>query len=86
LINDVDMKNKNDYFERIQKAIEVIRPYLQADGGDIILLEVTDDLVVKVKMTGACDGCPFSLQTLKSGVEQIILKEVPNIKQVISVQ
>ena len=79
------MSKKTDYFERINKAIETIRPYLQADGGDIILKEVTKDLVVKVQMTGACDGCPFSIQTLKSGVEQVIRKEVPEIKDVVAV-
>ena len=70
--------------ERVLKALERIRPYLQSDGGDIELLEVTDDLSVKVKLTGACHGCPYSMQTLKAGVEQAILKEVPEIKGVIS--
>lgn len=70
--------------ERVKKALERVRPYLQSDGGDIELLEVTDDLSVKVKLTGACHGCPFSMQTLKAGVEQAIMKEVPEIKKVIS--
>ena len=70
--------------ERVAKALERVRPYLQSDGGDIELLEVTDDLSVKVKLTGACHGCPFSMQTLKAGVEQAIMKEVPEIKRVIS--
>ena len=70
--------------ERVSKALEKIRPYLQSDGGDIELLEVTDDLSVKVKLTGACHGCPFSMQTLKAGVEQAIMKEVPEIKSVVS--
>ncbi len=70
--------------ERVRKALERVRPYLQSDGGDIELLEVTDDLSVKVKLTGACHGCPFSMQTLKAGVEQAIMKEVPEIKKVIS--
>jgi Fe-S cluster biogenesis protein NfuA len=70
--------------ERVIKALERVRPYLQSDGGDIELLEVTDDLSVKVKLTGACHGCPFSMQTLKAGVEQAIMKEVPEIKKVIS--
>lgn len=73
------------YLEKINKAIDTIRPYLQADGGDIELKELTEDMVVKVQLLGACDGCPFSLQTLKSGVEQAIKKEVPEIKEVISV-
>ncbi|OFY62378.1 MAG: hypothetical protein A2V64_02455 [Bacteroidetes bacterium RBG_13_43_22] len=70
--------------ERVVKALNRVRPYLQSDGGDIELLEITEDLSVKVKLTGACHGCPFSMQTLKAGVEQAIMKEVPEIKRVIS--
>ncbi|MCX6300580.1 MAG: NifU family protein [Bacteroidia bacterium] len=70
--------------ERVKKALERVRPYLQSDGGDIELLEVTEDLSVKVRLTGACHGCPYSMQTLKAGVEQVIMKEVPEIKRVIS--
>ncbi|MCX6330410.1 MAG: NifU family protein [Bacteroidia bacterium] len=70
--------------ERVIKALERVRPYLQSDGGDIELLEITSDLSVKVKLTGACHGCPYSMQTLKAGVEQAIMKEVPEIKRVIS--
>jgi Fe-S cluster biogenesis protein NfuA len=70
--------------ERVIKALERVRPYLQSDGGDIDLLDVTDDMTVKVKLTGACHGCPYSMQTLKAGVEQAIMKEVPEIKRVIS--
>jgi Fe-S cluster biogenesis protein NfuA len=71
--------------ERVLKALEKVRPYLQSDGGDIDLIEVTDDMSVKVKLTGACHGCPYSMQTLKAGVEQAIMMEVPEIKRVISV-
>ena len=71
--------------ERVSKALEKIKPYLQSDGGDITLIEVTDDMTVKVKLTGACHGCPHSMQTLKGGVEQVIRKEVPEIREVISV-
>jgi Fe-S cluster biogenesis protein NfuA len=70
--------------ERVIKALERVRPYLQSDGGDIELLEVTEDFSVKVRLTGACHGCPYSMQTLKAGVEQVIMKEVPEIKRVIS--
>lgn len=69
---------------RVLKALERIRPYLQSDGGDIEFIDVTDDMNVKVKLTGACHGCPYSMQTLKAGVEQAIMKEVPEIKGVIS--
>ncbi len=71
--------------EKVTKALNRVRPYLQSDGGDIDLVEITDDLTVKVKLKGACHGCPFSLQTLKAGVEQAIIQEVPEIKRVISV-
>jgi Fe-S cluster biogenesis protein NfuA len=70
--------------ERVVKALNRVRPYLQNDGGDIELIEVTDDMVVKVRLKGACHGCPFSLQTLKAGVEQAIIQEVPEVKRVIS--
>jgi len=71
--------------ERVVKALERIRPYLQSDGGDIELVDVSEDMSVKVRLTGACHGCPYSVQTLKAGVEQAILKEVPEIKRVIAV-
>ena len=70
--------------DRVAKALERVRPYLQSDGGDIDLIDVTEDGTVKVKLKGACHGCPYSLQTLKAGVEQSIMKEVPEIKRVIS--
>jgi Fe-S cluster biogenesis protein NfuA len=78
------MPDKKNIQERVVKALNRVRPYLQSDGGDIELIEITDDLSVKVKLTGACHGCPFSMQTLKAGVEQAIMKEVPEIKSVIS--
>ncbi len=77
----VDLKNVHD---RVAKALERVRPYLQSDGGDIDLVDVSDDMTVKVRLTGACHGCPYSMQTLKAGVEQAIMKEVPEIKRVIS--
>jgi Fe-S cluster biogenesis protein NfuA len=70
--------------EKVQKALDKIRPSLQMDGGDVELVEVTDG-VVKVKLTGACGGCPMAQMTLKSGVERIIRKDVPEIKEVVSV-
>ena len=70
---------------RVEATLDKIRPYLQADGGDIELVEITDDLIVKVKLKGACQGCPFSMQTLKGGVEQALMKEVPEIVGVAAV-
>ena len=71
--------------ERVEKALEKIRPYLVADGGDIVLVDITDDMVARVEMKGACNGCPFSMQTLKAGVEIAVKKEVPEIKEVVDV-
>jgi Fe-S cluster biogenesis protein NfuA len=77
--------SKVDIIKKVKSAIKAIRPYLVADGGDVKLVEVTDDLIVKVKLIGACDGCPFSMQTLKTGIEQTIRKEAPDIKEIIAV-
>ena len=70
--------------ERVEKALEKIRPALQADGGNIELIDVTDG-VVKVKLTGACGGCPMSQMTLKMGVERTLKQQVPEVKSVESV-
>jgi Fe-S cluster biogenesis protein NfuA len=78
------MADQKSIKEKVVKALNRVRPYLQNDGGDIDLIEITEDLTVKVKLTGACHGCPFALQTLKAGVEQAIMQEVPEIKRVIS--
>lgn len=74
-----------DLITKVNNALEKIRPYLQSDGGDISLVEITDDMTVKVKLSGACHGCPYSMMTLKAGVEQAVLKEVPEIKEVVAI-
>jgi Fe-S cluster biogenesis protein NfuA len=79
-------KDRKQILERINSALNKIRPYLEADGGDITLEEITDEMVVKVRLHGACQGCPFSYQTLKAGVEQALRKEVPEIKELIAVE
>lgn len=68
--------------EQIQDAINYIRPVLQADGGDIELVDVTDDGVVLVRLQGACAGCPMSRMTLKAGVERALMERIPTIKEV----
>ena len=78
-------RRMNKLKEKVQKAIEMVRPGLQADGGDVELIDVSPDGVVTVKLTGACHGCPMSQMTLKMGIEKIIKKQVPEIKEVISV-
>lgn len=66
----------------VEQALAKIRPFLQRDGGDIKLIDVTEDGIVKVHLTGACQGCPMSQMTLKQGVERVLMKEVPGIKEV----
>ncbi len=68
--------------ERVQQSLERIRPALQADGGDVELVDVTEDGVVKVKLVGACRGCPMSQLTLANGVERVIKEDVPEVVRV----
>jgi len=68
--------------EQVNTAIQDVRPSLQADGGDIELVSVSDDGIVKVRLTGACGSCPYSLMTLKQGVESYLKKMVPEVKEV----
>ncbi|MFZ4548764.1 MAG: NifU family protein [Bacteroidales bacterium] len=67
---------------KVRGVIEQIRPYLQADGGDISFVEITEDNVVNVELQGACGSCPFSRMTLKNGVEEAMRKALPEIKSV----
>jgi Fe-S cluster biogenesis protein NfuA len=71
--------------EEVKKVLEMIRPNLQADGGDVELVEVTDDGVVKVRLVGACGHCPMSTMTLKMGIERTLMDQVPGVKEVVSV-
>jgi Fe-S cluster biogenesis protein NfuA len=71
----------SDIKASVELALAKIRPLLQRDGGDIELVEITDG-VVKVRLTGACKGCPMSQMTLKQGVEKLLMKEVPGLKSV----
>ena len=68
--------------EKVERALTEIRPSLQAHGGDVELIEVTEEGIVKVKLTGACNGCPMATLTLRNGIEDILKKEVPEIKRV----
>ncbi|HPN36853.1 MAG TPA: NifU family protein [Melioribacteraceae bacterium] len=70
------------FYEKVEEALKKIRPFLQADGGDVELVRVTEDGIVEVKLTGACVGCPMSQMTLRAGVERALLKEIPGIRRV----
>jgi Fe-S cluster biogenesis protein NfuA len=71
--------------DEVRQALEEVRPHLQVDGGDVELVDVTEDGTVKVKLTGACAGCPMSQMTLKWGVENYLKKKIPAVKSVESV-
>ncbi len=71
--------------EQVEKALDKIRPALQRDGGNVELVEVGDDGVVKVRLTGACGGCPMSQITLKQGIERVLKQEISSVKEVVSV-
>lgn len=72
--------------EQVTKLLEKIRPNLQADGGDIELVDVTEEGVVKVRLKGACAGCPMSTMTLKNGVERFLKEQLPELDRVEAVQ
>jgi len=72
--------------DKVEAVLNQIRPSLQADGGNVELVDVTNDGIVKVRLTGACHGCPMSQMTLKMGIEDAMKKEIPEIKEVVSVQ
>ncbi len=71
--------------EKVEAALNKIRPMLQADGGNVELVDVTPDGVVKVRLVGACGGCPMSQMTLKAGIEKTLKQEVPEVKEVVAV-
>lgn len=66
----------------IQKALNNIRPFLQADNGDVELVDVSTDGIVKVRLTGSCEICPLSIMTLRAGIERAIMKEVPGVRRI----
>ncbi len=71
--------------EKVEDVLNQIRPGLQADGGDVELIDVEDDGTVKVRLTGACAGCPMSTMTLKSGIERVLKENLSEVKEVINV-
>ena len=71
--------------EKVEAILAQVRPILQGDGGDVELVEVSEEGIVKVKLTGACAGCPMSTMTLKNGIEKILKDKVPEVKEVVAV-
>jgi Fe-S cluster biogenesis protein NfuA len=70
--------------EKVETILEQIRPSLQADGGDVVLVDVEDG-IVSLKLTGACDGCPMASMTLRNGIERVLRDQIPELKEVVAV-
>lgn len=79
------MKVDQDIYNKVEASLNTIRPYLNEDGGDIKVVEITDDMIVRVKLLGACESCPMSFMTMKAGVEESIRKAIPEIKGIVTV-
>jgi len=79
------METKETLIQKINETLDKIRPYLLADGGDVTFVDITSEMEVKVKLSGACGHCPFNVHTLKAGVEQSLIQDIPQIKSVIAV-
>ncbi|HCK22177.1 MAG TPA: hypothetical protein DHW15_08460 [Bacteroidetes bacterium] len=74
------LKVEQALYNKVESSLDSIRPYLKADGGDIEVVEITDDMVVRVRLLGACESCPMSFMTMKAGVEESIRSAIPGIK------
>ena len=80
--NELKKHMNTNLLERVENALNNIRPYLEADGGDVKVIDITDEMIVRLELLGACGSCPMSMMTLKAGVEQSIKQEVPEIRGV----
>jgi Fe-S cluster biogenesis protein NfuA len=80
-----ELRGRRKMKEKVQAALDQVRPNLQRDGGDVELVDVTEDGIVKVRLTGRCHGCPMSQMTLKMGIERFLKMNVPEVKTVESV-
>lgn len=74
-MHELNLKN-------IEEVLEKVRPYLQIDGGDVEVLAISDDGIVKLKLTGSCKDCPLSIVTLRAGIERALMQEIPSIKRI----
>jgi len=78
----MDRKIKEELLQKVESAIDNIRPYLEADGGDVKVVDITDDYVVELELLGACESCPMSPMTMKAGIEEAIKRVAPEIKEI----
>lgn len=76
---------RHEILERIEASLDTMRPYLQDDGGNVEVVGITEDMIVQVKLIGACSTCPQSYMTMKAGIEEAVKRSVPEIKGVIAI-
>jgi len=74
--------NTEDFIDRIEKSLDKIRPYLETDGGNVKILELTPDMILRVELLGACGSCPMSTMTMKAGIEETIKRDIPELVKV----
>ncbi|MGK0390028.1 MAG: Fe-S cluster biogenesis protein NfuA [Maribacter sp.] len=78
----MNLTEKNDYLQRIDAALDAIRPHLAADGGNIEVVDLTDDMIVQIKWMGNCEGCSMSSMTMRAGIEETLKDKIPQVKGV----
>ncbi len=76
----------NDLYERVDRALDAIRPYIHSHAGDVNVVDVGDDGVVKLQLVGSCQGCPLSMLTLRLGIERILMEQVEGVTGVVSIR
>lgn len=79
------MRSKEEILKRVEMSLDTMRPYLKNDGGNVEIVEITDDMQLKLRLLGTCETCPQSIFTMKAGIEEAVLKSVPEIKSVVAV-
>ena len=79
------MKSKEEILARIEMSLDTMRPYLKNDGGDIEVVELTEDMELRLRLLGTCETCPQSVFTMKAGMEEAVLKSVPEVKSFVAV-
>ena len=80
-----NMTTTADILQRVEASLDTMRPYLQDDGGNVEVVDITDEMVVRVKLVGACSSCPQSYMTMKAGIEEAVKRAVPEVKGVVAV-
>ena len=76
------LENKKALWDKVDASLDSIRPYLEKDGGNVEIVEITDNMIVRLKLLGACESCPQSFMTMKTGIEESIKRDVPQVKAI----